>query len=62
MNIDLTNASDTRAYMEQSKNESDWNKRCDEVKAANYGGYPVWWFDTIILSGIAGETSKRWHN
>lgn len=60
MEYDLTKQEDIVMYMKKSTNESDWNKRCDEVKAANQGDYPSFWFAAIVLSGVAGQTMLQW--
>ena len=35
------------------------SKNCDKVKAAN-NGYPEFWFETIVLSGVLAETRRNW--
>lgn len=45
--------------MKSSKSESEWNDNCDKVKAA-CGGYPGFWYSTIILSGIAAQVAATW--
>lgn len=56
---DLTTPEGVAEYMAQSTSEADWNARCDAVKAAN-GGYPEFWFLTVVLSGLATETMANW--
>jgi len=41
--------------MSSSKNESEWNDNCDKVKEA-CNGYPDFWYNTIILSGLLDRT------
>lgn len=41
--------------MRSSKNEEEWDRNCDIVKEAN-GGYPPFWYTTIITSGLINET------
>jgi hypothetical protein len=41
--------------MESSTSEPEWN----QVKKA-FGGYPDFWFATIIQSGLCDRVSKRW--
>lgn len=41
--------------MKSSTSKDDWNKKCDQVKAAS-GGYPDWWYSEVILSGLMDET------
>jgi hypothetical protein len=45
--------------MTESKSEDEWNRNCDLVKYV-FDGYPDWWFEAIILSGIAARTKMRW--
>jgi hypothetical protein len=52
---DLTTPEGVAAHMSESTSQDDWNKRCDQVKAAN-GGYPNFWFATVIMSGLADKT------
>ena len=40
--------------MRTSQNEVQWDYNCDTVKAAN-GGYPDFWYATMILSGEADK-------
>ena len=51
----LTTKEEIVAHMRLSVSEEDWDRRCDEVKAANGGDYPSFWYATIILSGVCGE-------
>lgn len=45
-------------HMKGATSETEWNKRCDEVKAAN-SGYPSFWFATMILSGEADKVLAK---
>lgn len=47
------------ALMESSKSEAEWNTNCDKVKAA-CGGYPDFWYSTIVSSGLASRVSASW--
>lgn len=58
--LDLTTQSGVKSFMQSAKSESDWNSRCDQVKSANGGNYPAFWFLSIVLSGIASEAQSRW--
>jgi len=40
--------------MKSSKNANEWNKNCTIVKE-KCNGYPNFWYETIIVSGIARE-------
>ena len=55
-NNDLTTRDGVLALMESSKSEAEWNANCDRVKAAN-GGYPDFWYATIVESGVLARVS-----
>lgn len=57
---DLTTPEGVEAHMGASTSEQDWNKRCDDVKSANNGDYPSFWFPTVIMSGLAAKTQATW--
>jgi len=42
--------------MKSSKTLQEWLDNCDTVKSAFGGYYPNWWYEMIIISGIANET------
>ena len=44
--------------MESSRSEAEWNANCDKVKKA-FGGYPDWWYGTIVLSGVAARIAAK---
>lgn len=46
------------ALMESSQTEQEWNNNCDKVKKA-CNGYPNFWFEVIIMSGLAGRVTAR---
>jgi len=56
---DLTTVDGVKKLMQNATSEQDWDERCDRVKAAN-GGYPEFWFRTIIMSGLVSEVELRW--
>lgn len=56
---DLTTIEGVKQHMRESTSEKDWNRRCDEVKAAN-NGYPQFWYAEIILSGLAAMAQANW--
>jgi hypothetical protein len=56
MNPDLITPEHLAAYMSQATSEADWDARCDVVKEAFYGGYPSFWWETIMVSGLARRT------
>lgn len=47
------------ALMQTSRNENEWNINCDTVKK-NCGGYPSFWFEALMLSGIARKIQNSW--
>jgi hypothetical protein len=59
--MDLTKPENVKALMVSSKTENDWNTNCEKVKHAN-GGYPSWWFETIVLSGLASTTAAKFRS
>ena len=46
--------------MTSSKSEKQWNENCDKVKAAHKGGYPSYWYETFIVSGVIAAMQKSW--
>lgn len=58
--MNLTTESGVVAYMKEAISEKDWNNRCDEVKKANGGDYPSFWYPAIILSGVFHQTCINW--
>lgn len=40
---DLRFLSNAKPYMEQSISSEDWNRRCNDILAANGGVYPSFW-------------------
>lgn len=48
------------AYMRGAANRRDWDNRCDFVKAAHGGEYPVGWFETVVASGMLWECEIAW--
>ena len=47
--------------MESSQSEVEWNANCDEVKAS-FHGYPDFWFEAIVGSGLSARVQARWNN
>lgn len=45
--------------MDSSKSEAKWNANADKVKAA-FDGYPDFWYEAIILSGLLTRVMMRW--
>lgn len=46
------------SLMESGQSDAEWNHNCDKVKAA-CGGYPDFWYEKIILSGLARRVMAR---
>lgn len=57
---DLTTDKGVVDHMSASTSEDDWNNRCDQVKAANGGNYPEFWFGKVIMSGLASRVATKW--
>lgn len=57
--FDLTTPEGVTQLMKSANSEDEWNDNCDAVKKAN-GGYPGFWYSTIILSGVYEEVTKNW--
>jgi hypothetical protein len=47
------------ALMQTSRNEKEWNENYD-LMVKNCGGPPHFWFETIMLSGIANKIQNSW--
>jgi hypothetical protein len=43
-------------FMATSRSPEEWDKNCDTVKAAFHGGYPSFWWEAIMVSGVARRT------
>lgn len=46
--------------MESATSAADWNAKCDQVKAAYDGKYPLFWYEAIVMSGLVGRLQKSW--
>lgn len=58
-NLDVSTPEKLAEFMSFSKNVDDWNIRCDMVKKV-CGGYPSYWFETIIQSGLYNRVQSSW--
>ena len=58
-NEDLKSEEGVVAFMRSSRSDKEWRANCDKVKAANHG-YPGFWFQAVITSGVAIEAKKNW--
>ncbi len=45
--------------MESSRNISEWNRNCDEVKSRCGGKYPDFWREKVITSGLLARKSRE---
>jgi len=52
----LTNKDVALQLLKSSKSEREWNNACDAIKDAN-SGYPSWWYQEIVLSGLVHEVA-----
>jgi hypothetical protein len=57
---DLTTEEGVTTYMEGSLSEDDWNSRTEDVKTANEGEYPDFWFSAIVVSGLPSKMQAKW--
>ena len=59
--MNLTTPEGVKELMLTSKSATEWNANCDKVKKAN-GGYPGFWYGTIILGGVMGaaQSTYKW--
>lgn len=58
-NLDLTTIDGVVALMCGADSIQDWDARCDQVTAANGGNYPDFYFEAIMLSGLAHQVMTR---
>jgi hypothetical protein len=60
---DLTKREDIAAHMKAATSRADWNRRTDQVKAANNGSYSVHWSEDMFTpGGIYEQVSKTWQS
>jgi len=45
--------------MRSSESEQEWDRNCDTVKR-EFGGYPPFWYEAIVLSGVLSQTAAKW--
>ena len=48
------------AGLKATKNEQEWNKVCDQIKAARNGKYPSDWYAKVMASGLAARITLGW--
>lgn len=56
--LDLQTPEHVANLMSSSKSEDEWNTNCNAVKKAN-GGYPSFWYPTIVMSGLLNRTASK---
>ena len=44
--------------MESSQSAAQWDANCDTIKT-NLGGYPDYWYEAILASGLATRVLAR---
>lgn len=49
----------TLAALAGCTSSREWGAVCDDVKRENNGGYPGWWFPTMIQSGVIDDAAVR---
>ncbi len=59
-NLDLTKSHDVKIHMLGSLDEKNWDDRCDDVKKANDGRYPSFWWEDINKSGLMAMVHDQW--
>ncbi len=55
----LTTPEGVTEHMRAATSATDWEARACNVQNAN-DGYPEFWWATIILSGVLGNTERSW--
>ncbi len=55
--MDLTNIETVQALMASSRSAIEWQANAEKVKAAN-GGEPSWWYEAIVVSGVAATAAS----
>lgn len=58
--LDLTTESGVVALVSQCKSRKDWNNATQQVKEANGGRYPDFWYATVVDSGLASRIGAQW--
>jgi len=58
--IDLMSENGVVDYMSAATSRFDWQKRCDEVLAANGDIYPEFWYSKVLMSGLLTKVSASW--
>lgn len=56
----LTTREEVISLLKTSKSANEWDRNCDQIKAANGNNYPRWWFAEVVMSGLAGRIAKTW--
>jgi hypothetical protein len=45
--------------MSSSRSSKEWNDNCEKIKQ-EFGSYPPFWFETIVLSGLMNKIQNSW--
>lgn len=56
--MDLTNIETVQQLMTASRSAVEWQANAEKVKEAN-GGEPSWWYEAIVVSGIAAFGARN---
>jgi len=46
--------------LENCDSETDWSNACDLIKKAHSGGYPDWWYQTVVIDGLINKIRAKW--
>jgi len=46
--------------LKNSKNETEWNSICDQIKRARSGQYPPDWFPKVLATGLIQTVQLGW--
>jgi hypothetical protein len=56
----LSNPEGVAALMSKANNEREWEDGCKQVKEAHGGNLPIFWYATVVISGLADKVQARW--
>lgn len=54
--------------LRDTKSAQEWNSMCNSIKRwartlpieERSGQYPAWWYEDVVLSGLAQEVAQSW--
>ena len=58
--MDLTNKQNAVELLKSSESDQDWSDNVDAIQAANGGGYPPWWYQEVIATGLPQAVADKW--